>query len=65
MGTLFRAIFAFAIAYAIYAPHSFAAYFKTPRMAAVKAELTAAHPGAKLQLMIENGLKRLPAGESD
>jgi hypothetical protein len=60
MGILLRAIFAFAVAYAIYAPHDFAAHFETPRMVAVKADLAAAQPGAKLQLMIENGLKRLP-----
>jgi len=65
MGTVFRAILGFAVASAIIAPHDFAVYFGTPRLAAVKAELAAAHPGAKLQLMIENGLKRLPAGKAD
>ena len=65
MGTLLRAIFAFAVAYSVYAPHDFAAYFETPRVAVVKADLAAAQPGAKLQLMIENGLKRLPAEKAD
>ena len=41
MGTLIRAAFGFAIAYAVYAPHGFAAHFDTPRMSAVKAELAA------------------------
>ena len=63
MGTLLRAVFAFAVAYAVYAPHSCATYFETPRMAAVKAELAAAHPDAKLQLMVEGGLKSLSARE--
>jgi len=65
MGTLIRAVFAFAVAYAVYAPHDFAAYFETPRMAAVKVDLAAAQPGAKLQLMIEDGLKRLPLRKAD
>jgi hypothetical protein len=65
MGTLIRAAFAFAVAYAFYAPHDFAAYFETPRMAAVKADLAAAQPRAKLQFMIENGLKHLPEGKAD
>ncbi|MGA7675802.1 MAG: hypothetical protein WCA78_12260 [Rhizomicrobium sp.] len=65
MGTLLRAVFAFAIAFAITAPQRFAATFDTPRMAAVKAELAATHPGAKLQLMIEDGLKRLPVRKAD
>lgn len=65
MSTLLRAVFAFAVAYAIYAPHSFATYLGTPRMAVVKADLAAAQPGAKLQLMIEGGLKRLPSGKVD
>jgi hypothetical protein len=61
MGTLLRAVFAFAVAYAIYAPQDFAAHFDTPRVAVVKADLAAVQPRAKLQLMIEDGLKRLPA----
>ena len=65
MGTLLRAAFAFAVAYAVYAPHSFAAYFETTPLAAVKADLAAAQPGVKLQLMIENGLKRLPERKAD
>ena len=65
MATLLRAIFAFAVAYYVYAPDNFAAYFETPSMAAVKADLAAAQPGAKLQLMIQNGLKRLPEGKAD
>ena len=65
MGILFRAVFSFAVAYAIYAPHGFAAHFDTPRMAAVKAELAATHPGADLRLMVENGLKRLQAKEAE
>jgi hypothetical protein len=65
MGTLLRAVFAFAVAYALYAPHSFADHFETPRLAAVKADLAAAQPGAKLQLMIEDGLKRLPPKEAE
>jgi len=65
MGLLFRAVFSFAIAYAIYAPHSFAAHFDTPRMVAVKAELAATHPGADLRLMIEDGLRHIPAKKSD
>ncbi len=65
MGILVRAVFAFAVAYAIYAPHDFAAHFETPRMAAVKAELAAAQPRAKLQLMIEDGLKRLPLRKAE
>ncbi|HEY0281098.1 MAG TPA: hypothetical protein VGC27_00545 [Rhizomicrobium sp.] len=60
MGTVLRAVFAFAVAYAVYAPHEFAAHFETPRFAAVKADLAAAQPGVKLQRMIEDGLKRLP-----
>ena len=65
MGTLLRAAFAFAVAYAIYAPRDFAAHFKTPHLAEVKADLAAAQPGAKLQIVIENGLKRLPEGKAD
>jgi hypothetical protein len=65
MGTLLRAAFAFAVAYAVYAPNDFAAHFETPRMAAVKADLAAAQPGVKLQLIIEDGLKRLPEGKAD
>jgi hypothetical protein len=65
MGTLIRAVFAFAVAYAIYAPHDVAAYFETPRMVAVKAELAAAQPGAKLRLMVEDGLKGLPAEKAE
>ncbi len=65
MGTLIRAVFAFAIAYAVSAPHDFAAHFDTPRVAAVKADLAAAQPGAKLQLMFENGLERLSEGKAD
>lgn len=65
MGTLIRAVFAFAVAYAVCAPHDFAAHFETPRIAAVKAEIAAAQPRAKLQLMIEDGLKRLPSGKAD
>ena len=65
MGTLLRAAFAFAVAYAVYAPHDFAAHFETPRIAAVKADLAAAQPGTKLTLMIEDGLKRLPKGKAD
>ena len=65
MGTLLRAVFAFAVAYAVYAPRDFAAHFETPRIAAVKADLAAAQPRAKLQLMIENGLKSLPQGKAD
>jgi hypothetical protein len=59
MGILLRAAIAFVVAYAVYAPHDFAAHFETPRMAAVKADLAAAQPGAKLQLMIVDELKRL------
>ena len=65
MGTLLRAAFAFAVAYSVYAPHDFAAHFETPRLAAVKTDLAAAQPGAKLRLMIEDGLKRLPKGKAD
>ena len=65
MGTLLRAVFAFAVAYAVYAPRDFAATFETQRITVVKADLAAAQPGAKLQLMIENGLKRLPEGKAD
>jgi len=65
MGLLFRAVFSFAVAYAIYAPHSFAAHFDTPRMVAVKAELAATHPGADLRAIIKDGLKRLPAREAE
>ena len=65
MGTLLRAVFAFAVAYAVYAPHDFAAHFETPRVAAVKADLAAAQPGAKLRLMIEDGLKQLPSRKVD
>jgi hypothetical protein len=65
MGTLIRAVFAFAVAFAIYAPHDFAAYFETQRIAAVKADLADAHPRAKLQLMIESGFKSLPSGKAD
>ena len=65
MGILLRAVFAFAVAYAVYAPHSFADHFETPRIATVKADLAAAQPGAKLRLMIEDGLKRLPEGKAD
>jgi len=56
MGTLLRAVFAFAVAFALADPHGFASAFGTPRLAEVKAELAAAHPGAKLQRMLETGL---------
>jgi hypothetical protein len=65
MGTLLRAVFAFAVAYSVYAPHDFAAHFETPRVAAVKADLAAAQPGAKLRLLIEDELKRLPSRKVD
>jgi hypothetical protein len=65
MGTLIRAVFAFAVAYSVYAPHDFAAHFDTARLAVVKADLAAAQPGTKLQLMIEDGLKRLPVRKVD
>jgi hypothetical protein len=65
MGTLIRAVFAFAVAYAVYAPHSFATYFETTPLAAVKADLAAAQPRAKLQLMIESGLESLPERKAD
>ena len=65
MGTLLRAAFAFTIAFAIASPHRFATTFGTERLAAVKADLAAAHPGAKLQFMIEDGLKRLPPGKPE
>ena len=65
MGTLLRAVFAFVVAYALYAPHDFAAHFETPRLAAVKADLAAAQPGAKLQLVIADKLKRLGAEKAD
>ena len=65
MGTLLRAVFAFAVAYAVYAPRDFAACFETQRIAVVEADLAAAQPGAKLQLMIKDGLKHLPVRKAD
>jgi hypothetical protein len=65
MGTLFRAIIGIAIGYALYAPHSFAAHFDTPRLVAVKAELAATHPGADLRHIVENGLKQLSTAGAD
>ena len=59
MGTVLRAVFAFAVAFAIADPHGFASIFETPRLAAVKTELAATHPGASVQLMLESGLKDL------
>ncbi|MBU6299482.1 MAG: hypothetical protein KGJ79_07435 [Alphaproteobacteria bacterium] len=63
MGLLLRAAFAFAIAFAVLSPDSFAAYFGTPRLAAVKAELAVARPAHKLRTMIAAGLKHRPAVE--
>jgi len=65
MGTLLRVIVAFAIAYAVYDPHAFAAYFDTHGMTAAKAELAATRPGAEVRLVIEQGLKHLRAGRAD
>jgi hypothetical protein len=65
MGTVFRTILGFTVAFAIIAPHSFATYFETQRLAVVKAELAAAHPGAKLQRMIESEWNTLPARNGD
>jgi len=65
MGTVLRAVMGFAIAFALYAPREFRGYFETPRLAQVKAELAATHPAADLQLMIEGGLKQLPARKAD
>jgi hypothetical protein len=62
MGTVLRAVFAFAVAFSLADPRGFASVFETPRLAAVKAELAAAHPGASVQLMLENGLKTLKHG---
>ena len=65
MGTLIRAIFGIAIGYWLYAPHSFAAHFDTPRLQAAKAELAATHPGADLRLIVENGLRQLSTASDD
>jgi hypothetical protein len=65
MGTLLRAVFGIAIALAVYAPDRFMSVFDTPRLAAVKADLAATHPGADLWRMIGNELKRLPEEESN
>ena len=60
MGTLLRAVFAFAVTIAVADPQGFASAFGTPRLQAVKAELAATHPGTRLQFMLESGLKDLP-----
>ena len=49
MSILLRAALGFTIAFAVYSPHGFAAYFGTPAMAQVKAELAAARPADKLR----------------
>lgn len=54
MGMLLRAAFAFFVAYSVYAPDKVAAHFDTPRFHAVKAELRAERPVAKLGAAIEN-----------
>jgi len=59
MGTFLRAVFAFAVAFAVADPQGFASAFGTPRLAAVKAELAAARPGARLQRMFDSGLNDL------
>ena len=59
MGTVLRAVFAFIVAFWLADPHGFASTFGTPRLAQVKAELAAAQPGARLELMLESGLKNL------
>ncbi len=61
MGLLLRAAFAFMIAFAVLSPDSFAAYFGTPRLAALKAELAAAHPAGKLRVMLAASLEHPPA----
>jgi hypothetical protein len=48
MGKLFKAAFAFFVAYAVLNPAQVAAHFDTPRFHAVKAELAAEQPSAKL-----------------
>jgi len=48
MGMLLRAVFAFFVAYSVYAPDKVAACFDTPRFNAVRAELADERPVAKL-----------------
>ena len=61
MGLLLRAAFAFTIAFAVLSPDSFAAYFGTPRLAAVKMELASARPAGKLRAMLAASLEHPPA----
>jgi hypothetical protein len=49
MGLLLRAITGFLIAYATLNPVQVTAWFQTPEMGAVRADITAQHPRARLR----------------
>ena len=57
MAKLLKAAFAFFVAYAVYAPGEMAAHFDTPRLNAVRAELAAERPAAKLSQAIGTWLE--------
>jgi hypothetical protein len=56
MGFLLRTAFALFVTLLVVAPDKVAAHFDTPRLHAVKAELAAEQPPAKLRIAIEKWL---------
>jgi hypothetical protein len=48
MGTLFKAVIGFAIAFYVWSPASFAAHFDTTATASLRSQIQASHPRERL-----------------
>jgi hypothetical protein len=57
MGTLFKAVIGFAIAFYVCSPTGFAAHFDTPAVSALRSQIEAAHPHERLLAQFQ-ALKR-------
>ena len=54
MGTLFRALIGFVLAFGLLHPNAFASHFDTSRLAQVRTELASQHPARRLRSLFED-----------